>query len=177
MMHLLRTVLQPYISYAPTSQTRAWGVCSSTYLPKVMQWWVENLQREPRSLPIQICCCQYWSQTEVITFSFFRPLFLCLFLLSFLFPFFSPLLSFICSLFLPSIRAKKPNALVFVNGSVFVSFLPSIIFEGMLGTRYCARPHGVLNSFECCHNTLWSVALYHTIAIVWFLENTTDTFS
>lgn len=50
-------------------------------------------------------------------------------------------------------------------------FYLSLIFEGMLETRCCIRPHGGLNSFECYHSTLWSVELYHTIVIVRFLEN------
>lgn len=85
-----------------------------------------------------------------------------LFLPFFLSPSFSfslpPSLSPVC----PSVKAKKLNPSYFQRTAFAYDSSPSISFEDMQWSRCCGRPRGVLNSFEHCHNTMWSVEFSHT---------------
>lgn len=122
MMCLLRTVLQPNMSCAPISQIRSWRNVQLRYLPRVIQWWWRSWDLNPGLCPKSNIANTdlRWKKSHFLSpflpfcaFSFFPSSF----------PSFLPSLSFLHSFLCPSIKAKKPNALVFVNGSLFLSFL------------------------------------------------------
>ena len=150
-------MLQPYISCVPISQIWAWGSvsCSDGW-----QSWDLNPDLFPMSTIAN--ADHRWKKSHFL--SSFLPSCASSFCPSF--SFLSLSLSFFFLSSVISLKQRNQTPLCLYNETFSYHFYPSIIFEGMLETRYCPRPHGVLNSFEYYHSTLWFIELYHTIAIV-----------